>query len=111
MPRSCWAFEGHLSRIITLWPTLADRSYVQRIEVSEQQNGRSSIRFTYRVVSKRKDVRGTRLQKVKPARKAYQDVVEQARLIVQEAKAKLDEAYRAAGLANTSLRESQLPSS
>jgi len=54
VPRSCWAFEGHLSRIITLWPTLADRSYVQRIEVSEQQNGRSSIRFTYRVVAKRK---------------------------------------------------------
>ena len=36
-----------------------------RSERAEQQNGRSSIRFTYRVVAKRKDVRGTRLQKVK----------------------------------------------
>ena len=30
------------------------------LEVSEQQNGRSSIRFTYWVVAKRKDVRCTR---------------------------------------------------
>jgi hypothetical protein len=35
---------------------------------------------------------------LEPARKAYQDAVEQARLVVQEAKAKLDEATRAAGL-------------
>jgi hypothetical protein len=35
---------------------------------------------------------------LEPARKAYQDAVEQARLIVQEAKAKLDEAYRSADL-------------
>jgi len=35
---------------------------------------------------------------LEPARKTYQDAVEQARLIVQAAKAKLDEAYRAAGL-------------
>jgi hypothetical protein len=33
-------------------------------EVTEQQDGKSSIPFSYRVVAKRKDIRGTRLEKV-----------------------------------------------
>lgn len=35
-------------------------------EVREQQSGKSSIRFSYRVVARRKDIHGTRLPKVKP---------------------------------------------
>jgi len=34
-------------------------------EVREQQNGNSSVRFSYRIVAKRKDIPGPRLPKVK----------------------------------------------
>jgi hypothetical protein len=42
-------------------------------EVTEQLDGKSSILFSYRVVAKRKDIRGRRLQKVAVPRRLPND--------------------------------------